>query len=301
MTTTRDGPVLARATDPALPGLASVPGDGVRVLAHKPGRRMTLAVPDGDRTRVLKLFSVAEFGPALAVTRLAARHGGLAPALLAVDEGGRLLELEHVDGDDLGSVAGSRRRTALGRLATALAGVHATPSPQLPAWDPGHGTRKLRRALDAAVDAPVSTSSAAGCSGPLPADVLRAVRRAAAVLAVRAGRPHRPVAVHGDTSLRNVLVRPDGVVRLLDWDRSALGPAEADLAPLVGLLGADADPVLDAYRAAGGAVDAEVLADLVAANRLTRALRRFAAGRDDAATVSAALRRSVEDVLDAGA
>lgn len=292
MTTTRQTAV-ADAALPGLPGvLRAVPGP-VEVLAHRAGRRMTLAVGGDERVRILKLFCPAEFGSALAVTRLSTRHAGLAPALLAVDEAACLLELEHVDGDDLGSVARSRQRVALRRLAPALAAVHATPSPQLPAWDPGHGVRKLRRALDAA--------AGAAAPGPLAADVLRSVRRAAAVLAVRAPRPHRAVAVHGDTSLRNVLVRPDGVVRLLDWDRSALGPAEADLAPLVGLLGADADPVLEAYRAAGGVVDDDVLADLVAANRLTRALRRFAAGRDDAATASAALRRAVEELFERGA
>ena len=285
--------------DPALPGFAAIVEDAasreygtvVRVLAHRPGRRVTLllepGLPGTAPPRVVKLFCRSEFAAALAVNRAAARHDGLAPAMVAVDPGSCLIELEHIEGVGLDTVDPHERRAALQRLGPELARVHGSATPGLPAWDAGHPGRKLRRALDAAAAA-----------GGLPGPVLRSVRAAADALDARTATSRAAASVHGDTALRNVFVTPGGEVRLLDWDRSARGPAEVDLAPFVGLLGADADPLLAGYRAAGGRVDAERLADLVAANRATRALRRFASGRDDAATVSARVRAAVEQLLE---
>lgn len=279
--------------DAGLPGLsrllASVPPDAVTVLAHKAGRRTTVAVREGNRTRIVKLFSPTEFGPALAVTRVSVRHDGLAPALLAVDEEHCLLELEHIAGHDLAVAHPVRLGTALRALGPVLARVHSVPPDGLAPWDGMLAVGKLRRFLAAAAD--VDTD-------PLPRGLVRDVARAADALADRAVRPPaHPVGVHGDTALRNVMVVAGGGLRLVDWDRSALGTPEVDLAPVVGVLGAAADGFLAGYRDAGGRVDDEVLADLVDTNRVTRALRRFATGREDAATVSERVGRVVEQVL----
>ncbi|GIU87193.1 MAG: tyrosine protein kinase:aminoglycoside phosphotransferase [Acidimicrobiia bacterium] len=82
--------------------------------------------------------------------------------------------------------------------------------------------------------------------------------------------PERPALVHGDFRNGNLVVGPDGVRAVLDWELAHLGDPVEDLgwlcvrswrfgntARVVGGFG-DLDDLLDAYAAAGGgAVDAE--------------------------------------------
>ncbi|WP_158220612.1 phosphotransferase family protein [Kineosporia sp. A_224] len=291
--------------DDALPGLApllgtAAPGD-VTVLAHRPGRRATVLVRGSGPARVVKLFCRKEFPAALGAARLVGRHGDLAPRLLAVDEGACSLMHEHVDGDGLDGLSPQERAAPLAALGGVLARVHSAPTDGLRPWDRAHTGRKLVRWHDAA----------AGLAPEVTAPVAPVVTALLPRLLDAAGR----ACVHGDLALRNVLVTGDGTarttgsVRLIDWDRTASGPPEADLAPLVGLLGEAAGPAVAAYRAAGGTVDDDVLADLVLANRLTRLLRRLARGDDPpalasgrlAAVLDGTVRRGVEQPVEADA
>ncbi len=276
---------LSALADPLLPGLGDLrarPGAARgAVLAHKAGRRATLLLDDDGRLVITKLFSPGEFGAALEVTRASARHAGIAPGLLAVDEDACTLELEVVAGTALDRVDPAVRDRAVPRLAPVLAAVHAAPADGLHAWDPAHPGRKLRRWYEAAREvAPEVTEPLTGVvdrlAGPVPAGT------------------HPAVCVHGDLSLRNVVLdEATGVLRLVDWDRMSAGPAEVDLAPLVGLLAGRSGPgrdLLDGYRATGRAVDTALLARLVLVNRVTRILRRVHRGADGPQSASRRLR-----------
>ena len=291
--------VTARATpavpaDPGLPGLGTL-GDWASavVLAHRPGRRMTLRVAAGDgparREHILKLFCPAEFDAAARGARLAdtltggrlrephvtGDAEGLAPALLAQDPSTCSLHLELLDAPALDAVTGGRRGRAVADLGRGLAALHrSTVCDPPPPWDARHPGTKLLRWFGQAV---AVDETCAGVHGDVAA---LAARLDAATSAA--------VLVHGDVSLRNVVAGPTRA-RLIDWDRAALGPPEVDLAPLVGLLGDVAEPLLAGYRAAGGEVDPALLADLVLANRLTRVLRRRARRDDPSDVTSAAL------------
>jgi aminoglycoside phosphotransferase (APT) family kinase protein len=247
----------------------------VRVLAERPGRRTAalVAVRPGllavrKQVRAQEFATVAR--TATATAPLGEPDVDVAPRLLGVDPANGVVLHTFVPGVALDRSPASELGPVLHDLGRVLARLHALPLPAgaLPDWDAGHVVRKLDRARAAA-------------EGPAPeAAVLVAEALPALGSRLRAARAPR-VPVHGDVSSRNALVDPvTGRVRLVDWDRAATGPPAVDLAPLVGLLGGGAAPLLDGYAAAGGCVDAGTLADLVLANRLTRALRRAARGKD---------------------
>ncbi|HET7475905.1 MAG TPA: phosphotransferase [Dermatophilaceae bacterium] len=283
-------------------GCAPTVGDrpAARELAHRPGGRATLLLqrrgpadagehdPGSSEVAeqpggcILKLYSAAQFPAAVAVARAAARHDGLAPRVLGVHYSARALHIERATGVPLDQADPARRQQALDLLGGLIARVHAKPPVQLPPWDALHAVRKLDRwRLRAASVDPASATRA------------RAVvmRLAESFAGIRAGG----VGLHGDLSLRNILYdQVRGTVRLVDWDRAARGPAEVDLAPLVGLLGEATERMVNDYRAAGGMVAQDLLADLVLANRLTRALRRLARGEDPVGVGSARVAGLVE-------
>lgn len=261
------------------------------MLAERPGRRTAslVAVRPGQLA-VRKQVCAAEFAAVARAAHATAPLGepdvDVAPRLLGVDPAIGVVLHAFVPGVALERFPAAEIGPALHDLGRVLARLHhlSVPAGALPAWDAGHVVHKLARACDAA--APAASAAARRTAQALPALASRLAGASA----------DRTVPVHGDVSLRNVLVDPvTGRVRLVDWDRAAEGPASVDLAPVAGLLGDGAAPLLDGYAAAGGQVDTAVLADLVLANRLTRALRRAARGKD---TGPVAL-QAVEAALDA--
>jgi len=126
----------------------------------------------------------------------------------------------------------------------------------------------------------------------------RLARLGAALGAVGRGASSRSVVVHGDFSADQVLVG-DGV-RLIDFDRVRADEPERDLG---GLLAAEPDgsslagALLDAYRAAGGAVDEEALRRRTVESVLLRAVEPFRTAQPDwRERVEAAVARA-EEVL----
>jgi hypothetical protein len=132
----------------------------------------------------------------------------------------------------------------VGQLGAFAAGLHALgPLPGLPAPDPLDG---LRAAL-----------SAFGPPGPV-------FERALAELEGSPPPAREPVTVHGDLRLGNLIVAPDGLAAVIDWERVHAGNPAEDLGwlcvrawrfgsgPAAAGLGSRAD-LLAAYRAAGGA------------------------------------------------
>jgi len=133
---------------------------------------------------------------------------------------------------------------------TIAAGIHATDTTQLPT---------LPR-LDAAAQIDQYTSVLDMLGEPHPA-----LELGLRWLAEHAPPPGPPRLVHGDFRNGNLIVGPDGVRAVLDWELSHLGDAAEDLGWLcvrswrfgiddrvVGGFG-DLDALLDGYHAAGGA------------------------------------------------
>ena len=238
------------------------------LLAHKRGRRVTLRVRGADGVHVVKAVSRDDWPQLVAAVRLAEAvgpSGPRAPVPVVVSDEHRVVVLTYVEGTPLSELDADGRAPALRALPTALAAVDRLPPTGLGAWDSGQVLRKVvRAATDADADVRAPTADLAA--------------RLEARLAAWAGRGK---ACHGDVSLRNLLWAGDDGLGLIDWDRAALAPPEIDLAGLVGLLPRETDRLVERYEQAGGEpVDAPLLATLVAANRLVRALRRVARGSD---------------------
>jgi fructosamine-3-kinase len=279
-------------------------------VGYKPNRRATFRVELGSHRYVLKLVGRRDLSGALRAGRFADAlppRVARAPRMVAHSEALGGVLLAYLRGTPLDRLERSARGEALAAIPRLLAGLHGRPVDELttagqladalPEWD----AAKVIRKLDA-----ITTAAAR----PAPAAAQAAQSVTAAIAASLAARHEPAVVVHGDLSLRNLVwaaTAPPGTSQLavIDWDSAAIGPREADLSPLVGLLGSAAGPLVEAYeQASGHPLDRPLLDALVHANRLTRTLRRAASGRDTpalAATSVATIAASIgHDGLRAG-
>jgi aminoglycoside phosphotransferase (APT) family kinase protein len=204
--------------------------------------------------------------PEAAVMAAAAAAGVPVPPVVAASDGpsplgGPFVVTAHVEGETIprrilrdDAYAGARERL-VDQCARALAAIHRmTPVPGLPEGD------ELAR-LDAAVGA----FAAAGWPSAVFATALR-------WLATTRPAPTGRVVVHGDFRLGNLIVGPDGLRAVLDWELAHIGDPAEDLGWLcvrawrfgnddrrVAGVG-DVDALLRAYRdAAGRTVDPATL------------------------------------------
>ncbi len=196
------------------------------------------------------------------VVRAAGGGGVPVPGLVAAQrrpDGGAFMVLEAVDGETIARKIQRDERFAVarsrlvGELGVALAAVHAL--------DPGAVTALQRPDQLAAY-----TEVLDALGEPHP--VLELVRRW-----LLANRPPsgRTAIVHGDFRLGNMIVGPDGLRAVVDWELAHLGDPMEDLGwlcvkswrfggrqPVAGL--GEYEELFAAYEAAGGApVDAEVV------------------------------------------
>lgn len=227
--------------------------------------RQTWAVdasgPGGRRRLVLRRdppgTPVSGLGLEADLLRAAARHGVPVPAVVAASAdparlGSAYVVTEHVDGETLPKRILGRDDLAAARAgltrqcAEALAAVHRIPPAEVPGLPGGDPLEQMRTLLDR-------------LGQPHPAFEL-GLRHLAAT------RPPRSAetVVHGDFRTGNLIVGPDGLRAVLDWELAHRGDPIEDLGWLcvkawrfggpgpVGGFGA-VDELLDAYRAAGGA------------------------------------------------
>jgi len=201
-------------------------------------------VAPGDRTGVeaALLAAAADAGVPVPAVVAAGTSGGLDPGWLVVER----LEGETIPRRLLRDDAWATARSVLtGQCATALAGIHRIPVGRVPGLPPRDPFRE-----------------------PLPfLDGLGEVRPALE-LGVRWLALHRPdtdrtVTVHGDFRMGNLLVGPDGLRAVLDWELAHAGDPAEDLGWLcapawrfggegaVGGVG-DLGALLTAYEEAGG-------------------------------------------------
>jgi aminoglycoside phosphotransferase (APT) family kinase protein len=270
--------------------------DGLRLLSGGASRATWsfdahVGADEGDRDGVVHELvlqrtrgstSTAMGGPSMAVEddllRAAAERGVPVPALVLpsadADErlsgdGGSARVCERVEGETLGArIVRDERYAAARRVlprqcGEALAAIHAIPPDSVPGLRPWEPLSRLRTGLDLLGEA-----------------------RPAFELALRwleerrpASRP--PSVVHGDFRVGNLVVVPEGLRSVLDWELAHLGDPVEDLGWLCvrswrfggeGVVGGvgDLTDLLQGYRGAGGdAVDEREVTWWIAAGTLT--------------------------------
>lgn len=158
------------------------------------------------------------------VLRAAAVAGVPVPRLVAsgrFDEGARYIIQSWVEGETIArkilrdDVYASARRSLVGQFATALAAVHSIPIDDvagLPATDQMAQYRQSLDDLNAQLDQahPAFELAFRWLEGNRPASARRTV-------------------VHGDFRLGNVMVGPDGLRAVLDWELAHIGDPMEDL------------------------------------------------------------------------
>jgi hypothetical protein len=191
------------------------------------------------------------------------------PAALGYSSPWRILAVEPMAGPPLDQLDGTELEGGCRRLGSAVAALHATGIPDLPAFQ-RHSSPRLQRAAEMIV----RTRS----------DVAAAARDLVDALDATGGRGATvPVCLHSDLKMPNVIVGPSGI-GLVDLDTVALGPAEADLAHFLGTLRYDVcrgrrtapealrleSAFLDGYRDGGGRYDPAALNWHTAASMLIK-------------------------------
>ena len=190
----------------------------------------------------------------------AADAGVPVPPVLGVSEAGSDLGqafiMQRIAGETIGrkilrdDVFAEARKGLARQCGTALAGIHSIPTDALPDLPVSDGMNQLEkyekiyRAFD------------------LPRPVFELT---IAWLKANAPEPLPVVLVHGDFRLGNLMVSPEGLASVLDWELAHIGDPREDIAWLcvnswrfghadkrVGGFG-DLPDLLDAYAAAGGA------------------------------------------------
>jgi len=192
------------------------------------------------------------------VLRAADTAGVPVPRLIAsgrFDEGARYMIQSWVDGETIArkilrdDVYSTARRSLVGQFATALAAVHSIPIDDVAGLPTNDQVAQYRQSLDD-LDAQLDQSH--------PAFEL-------AFRWLDRNRPSsaRRAVVHGDFRLGNVMVGPEGLRAVLDWELAHIGDPMEDLGwlcvrawrfgselPVAGL--GTYDALLSGYRAATG-------------------------------------------------
>lgn len=210
--------------------------------------------------------------------------------------GGKLAVTRWSDGEDAATVGLDLEAwRAYGAL---LADVHTHAFP-LPPRRQGarRGIRRRRRRYRSEIRV-LYTAAATGTDPVL--DLWRAARPRVDLLLrgteLEPSTVAEPVPCHGDPHLGNVLVEPDGALRLVDWDEAVVGPREIDLhlVEFSVLFEPTSPEQLAAFRDGYGPVELDecrlvrfacigALEDLT--STMTTALARIGAERDEALRV----------------
>ena len=256
------------ALSAAVARLLGLPAAEVEGLTRLSGgaSRETWSFRAGGRELILRRDPPGRPGPAggmaheAAAMRACTRAGLPVPEVLADDDGTVLgsagLVMTRVEGEALArrilrddAYASARPRLA-DQLGTFLAGLHAVDPGEVPGLDTTDPLAQYWAAYESIDDV---------------SPTFEAARRW--LETHRPDPPERAVIVHGDLRLGNVLVGPDGLTAVLDWELLHLGDPVEDLAwvcvrawrfgsplPVAGV--GTVEQLLGAYEAAGGsAVD----------------------------------------------
>ena len=159
------------------------------------------------------------------IAAVLAAGGIAAPVPLGRSEARTVLVLQPMPGVEWGQLTGPALATAMGRLGSAIATLHAAG----PATDglPRFGRLEVRRV--------VHSAHLVALARP---DVAAAAIRLADRLADGPPPGGPQVALHGDCHPKNALLAGDSIA-LIDLDQAGVGPAAADVGSLIARLHAD--------------------------------------------------------------
>ncbi len=247
--------------DVSIEGLRRLSGGASRVTSA-----FDAVAPDGTRTPLVVQqvrSGTGGTGPGMAVEaavlRAAAEAGVPVPRVVAVGEGASFVVLEHVEGETIARKIlrddefSAARPVLAGQCGRALAALHGMPVDAVPRLESPDQVAQYRAVLDAS-------------GQPHPAlelgfRHLEATRPPAAETTV----------VHGDFRHGNLIVGPDGLRAVLDWELVHVGDPLEDLswlcvkswrfgaAPRVGGFG-EVPELVGAYEEASGrTVDLDAL------------------------------------------
>jgi aminoglycoside phosphotransferase (APT) family kinase protein len=247
--------------DVSIEGLHRLSGGASRVTSS-----FEAVAPDGSRTPLVVQqvrSGAGGTGPGMAaeaaVLRVAAEAGVPVPRVVAVGEGASFVVQQHVAGETIARKIlrddeyAAARPVLAGQCGRALAALHAMPVDAVPGLDVPDQVAQYRAVLDA--------SGQPHPAFELAFRHLEATRPAASATTV----------VHGDFRLGNLIVGPDGLRAVLDWELVHLGDPLEDLswlcvkswrfgaAPRVGGFGEVPDLVSAYEEASGRTVDLDAL------------------------------------------
>ena len=281
--------VLSEALDPVFGG--SVEVEGLQLLSGGASREtwsFDARVDGSDEVHELVLqrtrgeASTGMGGPSMevedALLCAAAERGVPVPRLvlastdaderLAVGSGAARV-CERVEGETLGAKVvrddryADARRVLARQCGEALAAIHSIPPESVPGLRPWEPLSRLRTGLD------------------LLGEARPAFELALRWLDANRPEPRPPAVVHGDFRVGNLVVVPDGLRSVLDWELAHLGDPVEDLGWLCvrswrfggeGVVGGvgDLEDLLQGYRDAGGsAVDEREVTWWIASGTLT--------------------------------
>ncbi|MEM7219774.1 MAG: phosphotransferase [Pseudomonadota bacterium] len=216
-------PAAAAWLDKTLERHAESPADRIEPLAVEASTRLFFRVHAGATTRVLMCSPPATENNAafVAVAELLARHGVGVPDILAHDVDAGLLLLTDLGSRHFGDLyaAGDAQRCLDAAEAT-LAQLRALPTDAVPDYTPA----RLSDELDICIDWLVRPTDSA-----LPDALFEPAREG--LLANAADQEQ--VFVHRDFHCRNLLLRADDSVGVVDFQDALIGPEHYDRASLL--------------------------------------------------------------------
>ena len=247
--------------DVSIEGLRRLSGGALRVTSA-----IEAVAPDGTRTPLVVQqlrAGAGGTGPRMAVEvavlRAAAEAGVPVPRVVAVGPGASFVVLEHVEGETIArrilrdDAYKAARPVLAAQCGRALAALHAMPADAVPGLEAPDQVAQYRAVLDAS-------------GQPHPAFEL-GFRH----LEATRPPPSATTVVHGDFRNGNLVVGPDGLRAVLDWELVHLGDPLEDLswlcvkswrfgaAPRVGGFGEVPDLVGAYEEASGRTVDLDAL------------------------------------------
>lgn len=269
-----------------------------RLVRHNPERRAVLRADGPGGALTVRAVRPADVGRVVRGYAALAAGPVASPAVLAVDEALGLVVTAWLDGTPVDGLP--REASLLRRVGETVAALHARGAAGIGG---GGGAAVSGAGRRGAVS---SAAEAVALLLPgLADDARRLARRLEVAAPGGAGRAR--VLVHGDLSLDQVVLGPDGELGLVDADAAGPGDAVDDLGSLVASLVRDdvtgapraARSVLDGYRAAGGPVSTPVaLRHATAAQLLRRATEPFRHLEPGWHGACAALLAAARDLLD---
>lgn len=251
------------------------PGETPALLRYKPHRRWVGTLPTVDgRNALVRVHRPSGIRRAVASLSALERGAPRTPALWGVDKRHGILVASFLEGRPAGEMPSS----ALGSVGEALAALHLRRDDLPDSTTLDHGRIVHATAVHVGILLPELDCAARKLAGAITKELGDLQRM------------HRPV--HGDFSLDQAIIGPDGDTGVIDLDTAGLGDPADDVGCCVAASACDVvlgrlteaehaermRAVVDGYASAGGRPDTDRVALFTAAHLLRRTVEPFRLG-----------------------